>query len=261
MVHITLDKVHLHFPTSEKAAKDMDGDEDEGPAVAGNLIKSAGNRLAVAALQNVSLTLTEGDRLGIIGSNGSGKTTLLRVMAGIYSPTAGRVESEGRTATMFSIGLGMQADASGLRNIYLSGIVSGASRKQIHTVLPDIIEFTELGEYLHLPLRTYSQGMAMRLKFACATAFQPDILLLDEWIGAGDADFQKKAQARLSSLLDESGIVVLASHNMKLMRDTAEKVLWLEKGQVRMFGPADEVMEAFAASRRQESRAARQNAA
>ncbi len=261
MVHIALDKIHLHFPTSEKASKDMDGDRNSGLAVAGNLIRTSGNRLAVAALHNVSLTLREGDRLGIVGSNGSGKTTLLRVMAGIFSPTAGAVDVEGRIATMFTIGLGMQGDASGLRNIYLSGIVSGATRKQIKKVLPEIIEFTELGEYLHLPLRTYSQGMAMRLKFACATAFQPDILLLDEWIGAGDADFQKKAQARMSSLLADSGIVVLASHNITLMRNIAEKVLWLEKGQVQMFGPTEDVLEAFGAARRQGAAAERQDAA
>ena len=247
MPYVKLDNVSLYFPTRQKASGGKA--VAEGPEVAGNLVTTGAGRLAVQALDGVSLELKNGTRLGIIGSNGSGKTTLLRVMAGIYAPTSGHAEVDGRIATMFALGLGMQQDASGYRNIILSGLVAGASRRQIKSALADIVEFTELGEYLHLPLRTYSQGMSMRLKFACATAFQPDILLLDEWIGAGDEDFQKKAQDRLKTLLEDSGIVVLATHNIALMRNVADQVIWLEKGRVRMMGPVQEVLDQRGAER------------
>ena len=249
MPKLILNNVSLHFPTSKSASHKTIVSEG-GPAVAGNMIQTGRGKLAIQALEDVSLALADGARLGVIGPNGSGKTTLLRVMAGIYEPNSGRVESSGKISTMFSLGLGMQSDASGYRNILLSGLVSGASRTQIRRVLPEIVEFTELSEYLDFPLRTYSQGMAMRLKFACATAFQPDILLLDEWIGAGDEDFQSKAQKRMQELLSHTGIVVLATHNVNLMRNVVDTVVWLEKGKVRMIGPTQEVLDARGAERR-----------
>jgi len=253
MAHLILKNVGLSFPTQQRADKGAP-QSGQAPDVAGNLVRTRGGKLAIQALQDVSVELQDGGRLGIIGSNGSGKTTLLRVMAGIYAPTSGSVDVSGRVATMFSLGLGMQPDASGLRNIYLSGLVSGASRRQIRQLLPGIIEFTELGDYLNMPLRTYSQGMAMRLKFACATAFQPDILLLDEWIGAGDEEFQTKAQERMSTMLSDSGIVVLATHNIALMRSIVDTVIWLEKGVVQMVGPTQTVLDARGAARKRESK-------
>lgn len=218
--------------------------------VAGRFRRGSGEKAFVDALKNVTMNVRDGDRLGIIGSNGAGKTTLLKLLAGIYQPTSGTVRTKGRIGAMYNLGLGMQADATGLRNIYLSGYIAGMRRREIDASLEDIIEFTELGDYLAMPMNTYSAGMAMRLKFACATAFAPDILLFDEWIGAGDADFQAKAEARLDKIMQNAGIVVLASHNEVLMKKVANKGIWLERGEVQMIGPILDVMEARGRFRR-----------
>ena len=246
MPHIFVDNVSMVYPTQlrKKHAKQSD------LGVAGRLVPHRNGFLGVLALNNVSLKLKTGSRLGIIGANGSGKSTMLRLMAGIYTPTTGHVSVSGRISTMFSMGVGMQVEASGYRNIILSGLVAGATKGQIQKIIPDIIDFTELGDYLHLPIRMYSRGMAMRLKFACATAFQPEIVLLDEWIGAGDNEFRQKAEDRLDLLLQNSGIIVLATHNLKLMQSLATEVLWLEKGQVIDYGPTDEILEKRAKKRR-----------
>ncbi|MGB3626906.1 MAG: ABC transporter ATP-binding protein [Henriciella sp.] len=260
MALITLNNISLRY--TSKAAKRlgaMDAGADELD-IAGPLERRSGRNMRINALQDVSLTLRDGTRLGIIGSNGSGKTTLLRVLGGLFVPQEGDVTLSGRVATMFTLGIGMSAEASGLQNIYLSGLVAGASRKQIKQILPDIMSFTGLGDYIHLPISTYSQGMAMRLKFACATAFQPDIILLDEWIGAGDESFQEKAQARLEKILADAGIIVVASHNIKLIQDVTTEVLWLERGQVKMLGPTQEVLDARGAERRKAAEQAADNA-
>lgn len=250
MVHITLKDVSLRYLSkTTHRLKAVEGEESEID-IAGPLEQGLGRNVRINALQNVSLELKDGARLGIIGSNGSGKTTLLRVLGGLFPPQKGEVELSGRVSTMFTLGIGMSAEASGLKNIYLSGLVAGASRKQIEEILPDILSFTELGDYIHLPISTYSQGMAMRLKFACATAFQPDIILLDEWIGAGDETFQAKAEARLQQILKGAGIIVIASHNIKLIQSVATEVLWLERGQIRMMGPTQYVLDARGAARR-----------
>ncbi|MEO1028985.1 MAG: ATP-binding cassette domain-containing protein [Pseudomonadota bacterium] len=242
MAYLDLNNVTLHYPTSGASTNSIG--QGDGSAVAGQFVRSARGGMAVQAIDRLTLSLKDGDRLGIIGSNGSGKTTLLQIMAGILSPVGGAVAASGRIATMFSIGLGMQADASGMRNIYLAGLVAGATRQQIKASIPDIEDFTGLGDYLQLPVRTYSHGMAMRLRFACATAFQPDIILLDEWIGAGDAEFQEKARLRLEHLLKRAGIVVIASHNRQLIRRVSNMLLWLERGKVRAHGGVDDVLRA-----------------
>ncbi|MEO0983320.1 MAG: ABC transporter ATP-binding protein [Pseudomonadota bacterium] len=249
MTRILIDNASLIFKT--RAQRKPAPEQAGAPAVAGDVVTDEkGRRIGIKALADVSLDLHPGDRLGIIGSNGAGKTTLLRMMAGIYAPSSGTVVVEGRVSAMFNLGLGMQLDASGLQNIVLSGLIAGASRAQIDRAIPDIVTFTELGDFLDMPVRTYSQGMAMRLKFACATAFRPEILLLDEWIGAGDADFQAKARERMDALVSSAGIVVLATHNQTLMKRVVNKAIWLEKGHMKGFGPAGEIIEALAAFRR-----------
>jgi ABC-type polysaccharide/polyol phosphate transport system ATPase subunit len=260
MARVELDKVSMLFPTNAGTRGINDLSREKGasiePNVAGRLVRVSGGKVAVRAVNEISVSLRDGDRLGIVGANGSGKTTLLSLMAGLYTPQSGVVRVEGRVATMFSLGLGMNNEVSGLKNIKLSGIVAGASRKQIKAVIPEVMEFTELGDYLHLPLRTYSAGMAMRLKFACATAFRPDVILMDEWIGAGDADFKAKAQQRLESLLVDAGIVVLATHNNQLIRRLAKECIWLDRGDMRMRGPTDEVLEAKAEYERERAKQA-----
>ncbi len=198
----------------------------------------------VEALDNLSFSLESGDRLGLVGTNGAGKTTLLKVLYGIYEPTRGRVDVVGRTDALFNINLGFRKEASGRRNIVLRGLINGWNMSQINERMEEIIEFSELGDFIDLPLKTYSQGMAARLAFSVATALDPEILLMDEWIGAGDPEFQLKARRRMSLLAEKAGIIVLASHNHSLLQRTCNKILELESGQLKAFQPAEEWFEA-----------------
>jgi ABC-type polysaccharide/polyol phosphate transport system ATPase subunit len=189
----------------------------------------------ITALNGVSFHLKAGDRLGLVGPNGSGKTTLLKVLYGIYEPTAGHVETRGRIDALFNINLGFRPEATGRRNIFLRGLINGWTAESIEARTEEIIEFSELGDFIDMPLKTYSQGMAARLAFAAATSLDPEILLMDEWIGAGDADFQAKARLRMTELSQKAGIIVLASHNHGLIKNNCNKILELEAGRVAHF--------------------------
>lgn len=195
-----------------------------------------------SALQGIDLELKAGDRIGLIGKNGAGKSTLLRTMAGIYPPNSGVVRSEGRVSTLLNIGLGMQLDYSGYQNIEIWNLLNNVPKSKAAQLTKEIADFTELGDFLREPIRNYSSGMAMRLRFACATAIQPDILLLDEWLGAGDNDFQEKAKLRMEELSSNAGIVVLATHNIPLMSKVCDRAIWLEDGHIRMFDDIDYVI-------------------
>lgn len=196
------------------------------------------------ALQSINIDIGSNERVGLIGPNGSGKSTLLRVMAGIFPPTQGKVNVEGRVSSMLTMGLGMQLDYSGFKNIDISLILSGVPREERKQLREEIAEFSELGDFLYQPVRNYSSGMAMRLKFACATAIKPDILLLDEWLGAGDVDFKEKATARMNGLVSEAGIVILATHNIPLMKRVCSKAIWLEHGKLFAQGDIEDVIHA-----------------
>lgn len=194
------------------------------------------------ALKDINLDIRSGDRIGLIGPNGAGKSTLLRVMAGIYPPTRGSVLVDGSISSMLTVGLGMQTDYTGYKNIDLSLIIAGVNRADRERLKEEIAVFSELGEFLNQPVRNYSSGMAMRLKFACATAIKPDILLLDEWLGAGDTDFKDKATDRMNNLVSEAGIVVLATHNVPLMKKICTKAAWIETGVIMAVGDIEEVI-------------------
>ncbi|MCP2669700.1 ABC transporter ATP-binding protein [Maricaulaceae bacterium EIL42A08] len=213
-------------------------------ASTGALLSNAGTRVkTIDALRDISFELKPGDRLGLLGRNGSGKSTLLRVLAGVYPPTKGEFTTQGRLAPIFNVGLGVRPEATGRRNIILRGLLNGLSTAESKSKVDEIVEFSELGPYIDMPVRTYSSGMAMRLAFATATAFSPEILLLDEWIGAGDEDFQKKAAARMSTLVTKAGITVIASHKRNLIKQVCTLGLWLDGGEMRAFGPIDDVYE------------------
>jgi lipopolysaccharide transport system ATP-binding protein len=201
-------------------------------ATGGTLAKDAADHIVIRALNNVSFEIREGERVGLVGHNGSGKTTLLRVIAGAYEPVSGEIEVRGRVASMLSISLGMDADATGLENLYLRGAIMGLRRHEIDPLVADITEFSELGDYLHMPLRTYSSGMAMRLAFAISTSVSADIVIMDEWLSVGDAAFFEKAQDRLRRLVDEAKILVLASHDEQLIRRSCNKLMRLDHGEL-----------------------------
>ena len=198
--------------------------------------------IVVEALRGVSLSLQVGDRLALVGSNGAGKTALLRVIAGIYEPVRGAVVTRGRISPMFDVNLGIDPELSGFDNIRTRALLLGLPSKAIEGYLPDISEFTELGDYLDMPVRTYSSGMMLRLGFAVATCFEPEILLMDEWILAADAHFMAKAQLRIQSFVERASVLVLASHNLDLCSRWCNKALWLEQGQVRALGPVADVI-------------------
>jgi ABC-2 type transport system ATP-binding protein len=211
----------------------------------GRILAKAGQRLIVHALDRLTLDIEEGDRVALIGPNGAGKTTLLRVLAGTYEPTGGLIEVDGHVAPLFDAALGFNHDATGYENIVLRGVYMGMSPKEMAGRMEEIASFTELGDYLRMPIRSYSAGMVMRLAFGVATCVHPEILLMDEWLLAGDAHFLEKARERLASFVTGSKIMVLASHSEAIVREWCNKGLFLDKGQVRKFGPIAEVLAAY----------------
>jgi lipopolysaccharide transport system ATP-binding protein len=192
----------------------------------------------------VSFEFKEGDRIGLSGHNGSGKSTLLRVLAGVYEPVAGTITVRGQVASMLSITIGMDNEATGFENIYIRGAIMGLTRKQITPLIDEIAEFSELGDYLEMPIRTYSSGMYMRLAFAVSTSIPADIILMDEWLSVGDASFAEKAQERLERMLKQARILVLASHNEELLHRSCNKILRLNHGSIEKFESVEALHEA-----------------
>lgn len=205
-------------------------------------------RVSIRAIDGLSLNLQHGARIGLVGHNGAGKSTILRVIAGIYEPTGGSLEVQGDVAAMFDIGFGMDPEATGWENIVLRGMLLGYSRKEIEARSSEIGVWTGLGEFLDMPLRTYSAGMATRLAFAVSTSITPDILLIDEGIGAGDAAFLAQAKERLRSFIGDAGLLVMASHSDNLLKEWCTTGLWMEHGRMRHMGPIEETLAAYAAS-------------
>jgi ABC-2 type transport system ATP-binding protein/lipopolysaccharide transport system ATP-binding protein len=241
---VTLDAVAVSFPIYQAGSRSLKK-RVLFRGTAGRIARDANQRIIVEALRGVSLSLRKGDRLALVGSNGAGKTTLLRVIAGIYEPAQGAVTTRGRISPMFDVNLGIDPELSGFDNIRTRGLLLGLSPGAIERHMPDIAEFTELGDYLDMPVRTYSSGMMLRLGFAVATCFEPEILLMDEWILAGDAHFMAKAELRIQGFVARASVLVLSSHNLDLCRRWCSKALWLEQGQIRALGAVDEVIEEY----------------
>ncbi|MCV2488572.1 ABC transporter ATP-binding protein [Geodermatophilus sp. YIM 151500] len=212
--------------------------------VGGN-ISSTSKVPIIEALRDVTLTLEHGARVALVGHNGAGKTTLLRLLAGIYEPTRGHAEIRGRVAPIFDLGVGMDPEISGLENIMIRGLFLGMTRKQMEDRVDDIAEFTELGDFLRMPLRTYSTGMRVRLALGVVTSIDPEILLLDEGIGAVDAAFLEKSKQRLADLVERSGLLVFASHSDEFLRELCDTAIWMEHGQVKQTGDLEEVLRAY----------------
>jgi lipopolysaccharide transport system ATP-binding protein len=208
-------------------------------AVGGKFFKGESDVVVVRALDNISFHLKDGDRLGLFGHNGSGKSSLLRVIAGIYPPTKGLRQINGKISSMIDIGFGIDPEANGLENIRQFALARNVHPKRVAEAIPSIVEFAELGAYIHLPLRTYSAGMYARLMFAVATAFEVEVLVLDEWMGAGDASFVAKAQARMKSMVDSAKIVCFATHSTKQIKEVCNIVMHLEAGKIIYLGPIE----------------------
>lgn len=214
-------------------------------ATGGRLNSDSQGRVVIKALEDINLHFSDGDRVGLVGHNGAGKSTLLRLLSGVYEPTSGSIQVEGQVGSLIDMSLGIDPEATGRENIYIRGSLLGMTKAQITERIDSIVSFSELGNFIDMPLRTYSSGMQMRLAFAVSTTVFPEILLMDEWLSVGDEHFKHKAEERLKSLVMGTKILVIASHSQELIRNTCNRVLWLEHGRVVMDGPAEIVSKAY----------------
>ena len=198
------------------------------------------------ALKNVSFDIPKGAVVGIIGRNGSGKSTVLKVISGIYKPASGVCTTEGRIAPMLELGSGFDFELTGHENIFLNGAILGFDEKSLKDRYQDILDFSELGNFIHQPIKTYSSGMMTRLAFSIATIVEPDILIVDEILSVGDENFQRKSYKRMMELMHSGCTVLMVSHNLEQIRSMCSKVIWLDHGTVRMDGDTQTVCDAYA---------------
>jgi lipopolysaccharide transport system ATP-binding protein len=231
MSYIVAKNLAVEFPLYSNAHRSLKNKVLHA-TTGGRLARAAGDRVVVKALDDLNFDIKAGDRVGLSGHNGSGKTTLLRVLAGAYEPVSGSLEVQGRIASLLDLSLGMDHDATGYENIFLRGILMGLTPREIRAKTQEIAEFTELGEYLDMPVRTYSSGMQLRLAFAVSTSVNADILIMDEWLSVGDADFNQKAEKRLDSLVKNTAILVVASHSPDLIAKVCNRAFRLEHGRL-----------------------------
>jgi lipopolysaccharide transport system ATP-binding protein len=243
MASVSAENVRVDFPIYHGNSRSLK--RTVFAAASGRLQEDAKHRIVVSALRNISINLRSGDRLGLIGGNGAGKTTLLRTLAGIYEPVEGRVVVEGRIGALLDPNLGMNYELTGRENIALRGLYNGLSREAISRLEDDVEEFAELGDFLDLPMRFYSAGMVVRLGFALATAIRPEVLLMDEWLLAGDAAFMEKAAARLEAVVRQAEILVLSSHMPGIVLNWSTRVIRMHQGNIIDDGLPQEVMDRY----------------
>ncbi|MFI7117743.1 ABC transporter ATP-binding protein [Amycolatopsis sp. NPDC049868] len=242
MVSIDVHNAYVDFPIFDAKTRSM---KKKVLGKVGGKIGTESKVPIIEALHDVSLQLREGDRVGLVGHNGAGKSTLLRLLSGIYEPTRGSAKISGKIAPVFDLGIGMDPEISGMENIIIRGLFLGMTAKQMEARVDDIAEFTELGDYLQMPLRTYSTGMRVRLALGVVTSIDPEILILDEGIGAVDAAFLNKAKDRLKDLVKRSGILVFASHSDEFLFELCDSAIWMDEGHVKQRGSLREVLTGY----------------
>lgn len=242
MVSIEVRNAYVDFPIFDAKSRSL---KKKVLGKVGGHIGTDSRVPIIEALHDISVTLTDGDRVALVGHNGAGKSTLLRLLSGIYEPTRGTARISGRVAPVFDLGVGMDPEISGFENIMIRGLYLGMTRRQMEKRVDDIAEFTELGDYLSMPLRTYSTGMRVRLALGVVTSIDPEILLLDEGIGAVDAAFLNKARDRLVDLVRRSGLLVFASHSDDLLLELCTSGIWMDEGRMKMQGSLREVLTAY----------------
>jgi lipopolysaccharide transport system ATP-binding protein len=207
----------------------------------GKLGNDSSGHIIVKALKNLNFELKKGDKLGIIGPNGAGKSTLLRAITGVYPPTKGKVITQGNVASLIDISLGIDHEATGRENIFLRGALLGIMKAEMKEIIDEIIEFSDLNEFIDMPVRTYSSGMHLRLAFSVSTVIKPEVLIMDEWLSVGDENFKNKAETRLAKLVNSTDILVIASHSSELIRKNCNRVIWLENGEIKMDGNPNKI--------------------
>ena len=245
-VGITTEDACVDFPIFDAKSRSL---KKTVMGLVGGNIDSGRKVPIIEALRDITVDLEHGARVGLVGHNGAGKSTLLRLLAGIYEPTRGSAHVRGRVAPVFDLGVGMDPEISGFENIMIRGLFLGMTRKQMLEKVDDIADFTELGDFLHMPLRTYSTGMRVRLALGVVTSIDPEILLLDEGIGAVDAAFLEKSKQRLVALVERSGLLVFASHSDEFLRELCDTAIWMEHGRIRQHGDIEDVLRAYKSGR------------
>ncbi|HEX4260072.1 MAG TPA: ABC transporter ATP-binding protein [Acetobacteraceae bacterium] len=243
MALIEVDGLSIDFPLYHGNSRSLK--KTVFAAASGRLGEDQQHRRVVRAVRDVSFRLKHGDRLGLVGRNGAGKTTLLRALAGIYEPVVGHLHVEGAVVALLDSGLGMNPELSGRENILLRGLTLGLDRAAIRAIEADVQEFAGLGDFLELPVRLYSTGMVVRLGFALATAIRPQVLIMDEWILAGDADFMARARGRLEDMVRGAEILVLSSHSPEVIGEWCTRVMRMDEGRVVDDGPAEDVLRRY----------------
>jgi ABC-2 type transport system ATP-binding protein len=244
MARIDLQSVSVEFPVYNVNGRSFKK-QFLRLATGGRVVENASQHVVIRALSDITLRFEHGDHIGLIGHNGSGKSTLLRLLAKIYEPTLGGININGHVSPMLNLMQGIEAEFTGLENITLRGTLLGLTRKEIKDRIQEIADLTGLGDYLAMPIRTYSAGMMVRLAFAISASIQPEILLIDEIFGAGDASFMEKAQQKMVSLLNQSSIVVMASHSDDIIKEFCNKALLLEGGRIKFFGNTEQALELY----------------
>lgn len=244
MAFLRLRNVSVEFPIYQGSSRSLKK-ALLATSTRGNLARDGLDRITVRALKDISFDLSNGDRLALIGANGAGKTTLLKVLAGVFEPSDGIFAAAGNVSSLLDTGVGLQGDATGHENIILRGMFMGIRPREMRRMAKEIGEFTELGDYLDMPVRTYSAGMMIRLAFAISTCVRPEILIMDEWLTAGDAHFLEKAQQRIEGFVRNSSILVLASHSMGLVAQWCNRGLLLDRGRIVTLGPINEVISLY----------------
>ena len=242
MVSIATENACVDFPIFDAKSRSL---KKTVLGMVGGNIASGGKVPIIEALRDITVNLEHGARVGLVGHNGAGKSTLLRLLAGIYEPTRGTATVVGRVAPVFDLGVGMDPEISGYENIIIRGLFLGMTRKQMEERVDDIADFTELGDFLAMPLRAYSTGMRVRLALGVVTSIDPEILLLDEGIGAVDAAFLDKARQRLSDLVDRAGLLVFASHSDEFLMQLCDTAIYMEHGRIKQQGELREVLRAY----------------
>lgn len=244
MALINLSNASLDFPIFNASSQSLKS-QILDVATGGKLSKAGRGHVIVKALDGLNLKISDGERVGLVGHNGAGKSTLLRLLGKVYEPTSGRITIEGSLGSLIDISLGMNPEATGRENIYMRGALLGLNKNQVNGVFEEIVAFSELGDFIEMPVRTYSSGMHLRLAFAVSTVIRPDILIMDEWLSVGDEAFRTKAEIRLKGVVEDSKILVIASHSEEMLRAVCNRVIWLEHGTIRMDGPTDSVVKAY----------------
>ncbi len=241
LAHIDFRNVSIEFPIFNATGRSLSSSILK-IATGGKLDADPNGRVLVRALTDISFSLRDGDRVAILGHNGAGKSTLLRALGGIYTPSTGQADVVGEVGSLIDISLGINPEATGRENVFIRGQLLGFTKQEISEKYNEIVDFAELGDFMEMPVRTYSSGMHLRLAFAVSTVVRPEILLMDEWLSVGDAGFRQKAEHRLRNLVSETKILVIATHSRDLVETVCNRAIWLEHGKVKMDDKTSDVL-------------------